>query len=104
LTVSAGRPEIASRVARHVSAAATSSGEKFGCFARRSAAAPATCGHAIDVPDLVPVDVSESVVAAVIDDPGAWMSTHDPWLENDDSASVRVVEPTVIASGADAGL
>ena len=49
------------------------------------------------------VDVSESVVAAVIDDPGAWMSTHAPWLENDDLASVRVVEPTVIASGADAG-
>ena len=36
-------------------------------------------------------------------DPGAKMSRHVPKLENDDRASVFVVEPTVTAAGARAG-
>ena len=39
----------------------------------------------------------------VIDEPGAKMSTQVPMLENDERASVFVVEPTVIADGARAG-
>ena len=36
-------------------------------------------------------------------EPGAQMFTQDPKLLNDDLASVLVVDPTVMAAGADAG-
>ncbi len=38
--------------------------------------------------------------AEVIDEPGAKMSRQVPKLENDERASVLVVEPTVIAEAA----
>jgi len=43
------------------------------------------------------------VVAAVMSDPGARMSTHVPWLLKLDMPSCEVVAPTVIALGARAG-
>ena len=46
----------------------------------------------------------DPVHAAVIRLPGARISTHLPWLEKVDIASVCVVEPTVMAAGAPAGL
>mmetsp|Transcript_7196 Transcript_7196/g.18880 ORF Transcript_7196/g.18880 Transcript_7196/m.18880 type:complete len:206 (+) Transcript_7196:309-926(+) len=70
---------------------------------RSAAAAPATCGVAMEVPEMVRVSESDEVHAAVMLDPGAWRSTQLPWLEKDDLASEDVVDPTVIASGADAG-
>lgn len=68
-----------------------------------SAAAPTTCGVAIDVPLIVLVAVSLVFQAEVIDEPGAKMSRQVPMLENEDRASVLVVEPTVIASVTRAG-
>jgi len=53
---------------------------------------------------MVEVAVLEPVHAAVIRLPGARMSTHLPWLEKLDIVSVCVVEPTVMAAGAPAGL
>jgi hypothetical protein len=58
---------------------------------------------AIEVPLMVFVAVSLVFQADVIDDPGAKMSRQVPMLENDDRASVLVVEPTVIAFGTLAG-
>jgi len=45
---------------------------------RSWATAPATCGHAIDVPEMVFVAESEVAHAALIDEPGALMSMHEP--------------------------
>jgi hypothetical protein len=58
---------------------------------------------AIDVPLIVFVAVSLVFQAEVIDEPGAKRSRQVPMLENDDRASVIVVEPTVIALGTRAG-
>ena len=66
------------------------------------AAAPATCGDAIEVPLIVLVPPVYQ--AEVIDEPGAKMSRHDPKLENDERVSLLVVEPTVITRGSRAGL
>ena len=56
---------------------------------------------------LVPLRVFESVLdeleAEMISDPGAYTSTQLPMLLKGDFASVLVVEPTVMASAADAG-
>ena len=52
---------------------------------------------------MVFVEVSESTHAALMLDPGAWMSTQVPQLEKLDFASIEVVDPTVIASTAEAG-
>mmetsp|Transcript_29117 Transcript_29117/g.66912 ORF Transcript_29117/g.66912 Transcript_29117/m.66912 type:complete len:149 (-) Transcript_29117:180-626(-) len=52
---------------------------------------------------MVEIAVSELVQAEEIADPGAKTSTHEPWFEKDDRASEEVVDPTVIASGAEAG-
>ena len=71
--------------------------------AKRRAAAPATWGEAIEVPLMVLIAVVEVCHAAVIEDPGAKMSTQVPKLENEDLASVLVVEPTVMAEGSEAG-
>ena len=67
------------------------------------AATPATCGEAIDVPLSVAVAVFEVAHAESIPLPGANRSRQVPKLENDDLASVEVVEPTVIAFAARAG-
>jgi len=68
------------------------------------AAAPATCGVAIDVPLMVLVAVSLVFHADVMFTPGAKMSRQVPKLENDARWSVRSVAPTVIAAGTRAGL
>ena len=51
----------------------------------------------------MPVAESDEAVAAVMREPGAKMSTHRPWLEKEERPSDEVVEPTVTASGAEAG-
>ena len=48
----------------------------FNC--RMSAAKPATCGLAIDVPEIVFVAVVDPNHVEIIDTPGANTSTHDP--------------------------
>ena len=68
-----------------------------------SAATPATWGDAIEVPLKVAVAVFDENHAERIPLPGAKMSRHVPKFENDDLASVVVVEPTVIAFAARAG-
>jgi hypothetical protein len=67
------------------------------------AAAPATCGQAIDVPLITRLSVSEFLPADRIFEPGAKMSTQGPWLEKLDMLSETCVEPTVIAVGTNAG-
>lgn len=103
LAVLAGRPETLPKVERQERAAVTWEGVKLFLSARIWEATPATCGHAIDVPEMVLTSVSEPVQAAVMLEPGAWMSTHGPLLLNPLFASVLVVEPTVMALGVDAG-
>ena len=90
-------------VALDVMIVATCAGEKVGFADKMRAATPATCGDAIDVPEMVPVAVVPVCHADLIPDPGANMSTHSPKLENDERVSLVVVEPTVIALGAAAG-
>ena len=81
----------------------TVAGEAVGFVSRNNAATPATCGEAIDVPEIVLVAVSLVLHADVMLLPGAKMSTHVPKLENEERASLIVVEPTVMALGARAG-
>ena len=49
------------------------------------------------------VAVSLVLHAEVMLEPGAKMSRHVPQFENEERASVLVVEPTVLAEGARAG-
>ena len=67
------------------------------------AMAPATCGEAIDVPEIV----SESEVLLIHDEvmykPGAIISTQVPMLLYEATASVLVLAATVIAFGTRAG-
>jgi hypothetical protein len=84
-------------------AAVTVAGEAVGFVSRNNAATPATCGDAIDVPEIVFVAVSLVRQVEVMLLPGAKMSTQVPKFENDERASLVVVEPTVIAFGARAG-
>ena len=49
-----------------------------GCSWARIAAAPATCGVAIDVPEMVLVAVSLVFQPAVMEEPGAKMSRAEP--------------------------
>lgn len=56
----------------------TSFGVRLGSFCRMSAAAPATCGHAMDVPLKVALALSDDKPAEVIEEPGAKISRHDP--------------------------
>ena len=67
------------------------------------AAMPATCGEAIDVPEIVLVAVVEVDQAEVMFEPGANTSTHEPKLENEDRASTEVDEATVTADASAAG-
>ena len=53
-------------------------GVAAGLAPRYSAATPATCGVAMEVPLQVPVEVSESSVEEVIADPGANRSRQVP--------------------------
>jgi hypothetical protein len=84
-------------------AAVTVAGEAPGFVSKKRAATPATCGEAIEVPEIVLVAVSLVRHAEVILEPGAKMSTHVPKFENDERASELVVEPTVIALATRAG-
>src|SRR5262245_65711052 len=85
-------------VAFDISAAATAAGVADGLSSRYRAAAPTTCGAAIEVP--LSVLTATSLVA--YDDkmlwPGAQMSRHAPKFENPAFRSVIVDAPTVIAS------
>ena len=62
-----------------------------------------TCGVAMEVPEIVFVAVSLVFQDEVMLEPGAKMSRQVPKLENDERASVLVVEPTVIAFATRAG-
>jgi hypothetical protein len=64
------------------------------------ATTPATCGAAIEVPDLLEVAVGPVIPAEMMCMPGAKMSTHEPRFEKSANASVEVVAPTVIAEAA----
>ena len=86
--MSAGSPPtIALSVAMHAIVEATSLAEYCGRALRSWAAAPATWGHAIEVPERVAVAVSEETPAPRMDEPGARMSTHGPWLEKEERRS-----------------
>src|ERR1044072_1928885 len=84
-------------------AAATVAGEAPGLLSKNKAATPATCGVAMEVPEIVLVAVSLVFQDEVMLDPGAKISTHVPKLEKDERASVLVVEPTVMALPTRAG-
>ena len=84
-------------------AAVTVAGEAVGFVSRNNAATPATCGDAIDVPEIVLVAVSLVLHADVILLPGAKMSRQVPKFENEERASLVVVDPTVIALATRAG-
>jgi hypothetical protein len=84
-------------------AAVTVAGDAVGFVSKNRAATPATCGVAIEVPEIVFVAVSLVFQDEVMLEPGAKMSTHVPKLEKDERASVIVVDPTVIALGSRAG-
>jgi hypothetical protein len=56
----------------------TIAGDAAGAPCRYSAATPATCGVAIDVPLIVFVDVSDDRQAEVMLEPGAKRSMHVP--------------------------
>src|SRR5688500_5026960 len=81
-------------------ALATADGSAAVLPCRYSAAMPATCGLAIDVPLMVLVADVVVYQALVMLLPGANTSTQLPQLLNDERASVFVVLPTVMALGA----
>ena len=68
-------------VAMLLSADCTDAGEVPGLACRYNAAAPATCGVAMEVPEIVLVAVEEVYQAEVIEEPGARISTTVPKLE-----------------------
>ena len=99
----AGIPVRRFSVAAFTIAFLTAAGEDVVCVCRYRAATPATCGVAIEVPLIVLVAVSLVDHADVILDPGAKMSTTLPKFENDERASVLVLDPTVMAALTRAG-
>ena len=70
-------------------AAVTVAGDAVGFVSRNNAATPATCGEAIDVPEIVLVAVSLVRQAEVIPLPGAKMSTQVPKFENEERVARR---------------
>ena len=84
-------------------AVVTVAGDALGFVSRNNAATPATCGVAIEVPEMVLVAVSLVFHDEVILLPGAKMSRHVPKFENEERASLVVVDPTVIALATRAG-
>ena len=86
------------------SAACTWAGVAVGLSPRNSAAAPVTCGVAIDVPLIVFVAVSLAFQDEVMFTPGAKMSVQVPKLENEARASLMSEAFTVIASVTRAGV
>jgi len=69
------------------------------CFWSRVAAAPATCGVAMEVPDLTAKLIGPLKKVEVIDFPGAAISVQLPKFENDDIESSLSVLITVIILG-----
>ena len=86
------------------SVAQTCAGVVAGAAWSRRAAAPATCGADIDVPEIVFAAASEPSHADVISTPGAKMSLQGPKLEKVASWSRRSEAATVMADGVLAGL
>ena len=84
-------------------AAVTVAGDAVGFVSRNSAATPTTCGVAIDVPEIVFIAVSLVFHDDAMLLPGAKMSRQVPKFENDERASLIVVDPTVIALATRAG-
>ena len=78
LTVAAGSPVMESGVDKQTRLVATWAGVSEGMAVSMRATAPETCGQAIEVPEIVLVALSEVAHAALIDEPGAWMSTQLP--------------------------
>src|SRR5689334_22994556 len=82
-------------VARLMSAAPTWDGVRLGFSCSNRAAAPATCGVAIEVPSIVFVAVLLVYQAEVIEEPGANISTQGPKLENQERAPEESIAATV---------
>src|SRR5688500_19180402 len=90
-------PETRLGVARAMIPVRTVAGVASGLPCRYSAAAPATCGDAIDVPLMVftpPLSQVETTFS-----PGAYRSRQLPLLLNHVSWSTELVAPTVMAAG-----
>src|SRR5215212_1744721 len=85
------------------SAAATWVGVAVGLAARYSAAAPPTCGAAIEVPLMVLVAVLLPIQAPVMLTPGPKMSTQVPVSEKLALVSLIWLAATVMALGVLAG-
>src|SRR5215470_5201799 len=83
---------------------ATCAGVRVGLAPRMSAAAPVTCGVAIDVPLMVLVAVSLVFHAEVMFTPGAKMSVQVPKLEKEARLSLMSLALTVMASATRAGV
>ena len=90
-------------VAAAISALRTSTGDLLPADCRYRAAAPATCGAAIDVPESCTIAESLAIDAESIATPGANTSSTGPKFENHARASFESVAPTVIASATRAG-
>ena len=103
LGVPIGTPEILFGVAAAIIAKVTSAGVYDGYDCKILAATPATCGDAIDVPDMIAVGLFAEIPAEVIETPGAITSTHFPRLLKLAKVSVRSLAATVIAFGTRAG-
>ena len=84
-------------VALAINCVATCAGVRVGALPNMFATTPATCGAAIEVPDLLEVDVGLLIAAEMICTPGAKMSTQEPRFEKSAKESVEPVAPTVIA-------
>ena len=74
----AAKPVMASGVALLTINAAICAGVAVGSDCNSNAAAPATCGEAIEVPDSKRDALDEAIVADRMLTPGANKSTHDP--------------------------
>jgi hypothetical protein len=82
---------------------ATVAGVAEGFVCKYNAATPATCGAAIDVPDIEVMSVVLRMYDDVTETPGANTSTHEPKFEKLARTSVEPVAPTVMAKGSLAG-
>src|SRR3954463_13651430 len=85
-------------------AAATSAGVAVGLALRYRAAAPATCGAAIEVPFSVAVAVALPIQSDLTLTPGATRSTQLPKFEKSANPSALLLAATVMAEGTSAGV
>src|SRR4051794_25482157 len=81
------------------SPASTELGLAWGCNPRKTAAAPAACGAAIEVPLMVLVAVSLLFQSEVMLTPGANQSTQLPTSDHDAAWSSRSTAATVMTPG-----